>query len=179
MAKKHEDIARQLREVTGELRRLNLPEERKLSAKAFSTEACRIARKEPVEIERIKAQLVADSGQTWPNAWAAVLRLAREVRTEHWPAPASDARRLSFAIREDALAEGFSVFDLQAVAVSLAVESHPTAFGKCIDREAYEKTYRAVEARERELKAAYRDERLKLQAEAAALEAEAAVMGVD
>ncbi len=171
------NLPAELAGVRAALKQLESPEEKKLSAKAFLDEACRIARRTPAHITALADKLAADQGRTWPAAWAAVQRMTRQLRTFHWPAPTTEGRRLSY-LGEGALAEGFSAFEIQAVAVALVARSHPDVFGKATSSDEWQERFRVLQAREQELTAALRAERQRLEAEAAALAAQADRLGV-
>jgi hypothetical protein len=134
------DTVRRCVDVVKQLRALDAPAARKLTGKAYLRDAMRIA---DTTLERLRGlQEKLSPYSPFFETKAFIRRAMAAIRSPHWPSPARELRRYNHMLTPEALSEivmlDSSTFEVFALAVLIATERHPEAFGNCTDIEAYE-----------------------------------------
>jgi hypothetical protein len=141
--------------VTKELNALNEPQAEKLSAAALTRSLLAAIQSTPARIKQLRAAL-EKATPGLDHARATLRRMVTFLRSPHAPrGPIRDPGRLQFlstraADAELALLKASSI-ELFCVAIELAAERHPEAFGTCDDPEGFAERLAQAKARQAEL----------------------------
>lgn len=129
--------------VVQELRALDSPLQRKLTAAAFLKSAMRIANTTEERLRALREKIFDPEKTMYFEIKAFLRRAVVAIQSPNWPGPSRELRRYNFMITPEALAEtvalGSSTFEVFALAVLIAIEAHPECFGTCVDLLAHQK----------------------------------------
>jgi hypothetical protein len=150
-----DQLVREAIAVTKELNALNEPQAEKLSAAALTRSLLAAIQSTPARIKQLRAAL-EKATPGLDHARATLRRMITYLRSPNAPrGPVREPGRLQFlstraADAELALLKASSI-ELFLVAVELAAEKHPEAFGTCSDPEGFVDRLAEAKARQAEL----------------------------
>src|SRR2546426_19445 len=151
-----EQIVKEAVETEFELRRLQEPRHRKLTAAAFVKQALSYSGSTAEKVEKLRRAIEANPAG-FPQTLRFLRRATQAVRTSTMTSPPAAASHPYFSTfgRDDAQAElatvASHVLEAFVIAVQDAAQLDPSAFGDATDLAVYQKTFQGLQLRRQQL----------------------------